>query len=90
MPASSDVTASVSLFGRDMNTYQYITTALKEFYSNPNYKSDFIERVVILDNEKTSATFLQFLEAELMVQAISYKIDSLKIMTELMIDEVNI
>ncbi|MDO5045707.1 hypothetical protein, partial [Campylobacter sp.] len=35
MPTSSDVTASVSIFGRDMSMYQYITSALREFYSNP-------------------------------------------------------
>ncbi|MGP1485528.1 MAG: hypothetical protein ACTTJC_05530 [Campylobacter sp.] len=90
MPTSTDVTASISLFGRDMSMYQFITVALKEFYSNPNYKSDFIQDIVIFDNEKTSATFLQFLQTELLVQTTLYPVETAKIMTQLMIDEVGI
>ena len=90
MPTSSDVTASVSLFGHDMSMYQHIITAIKEFYTNNNYKSDFIEQIIIFDNEKTSATFLQFLESELLVQTTSYTINSLEIMTSLMIEEINL
>ncbi|WP_172200012.1 hypothetical protein [Campylobacter sp. RM16188] len=90
MPNSSDVTASVSIFGRDMSMYQYITSALREFYSNPLYESDFIEQIIIFDNAKTSATFLHFLETELLVETSIYPINTLKLMTELMIDEAGI
>ena len=85
MPESTDVTASVSIFGRDMSMYRYISLALKEFYSNPLYEGDFIENVVIFDaTERTSATFLHYLENELLVKTAVYPVDTLKTMTELM------
>lgn len=85
MPESTDVTASVSIFGRDMSMYRYISLALKEFYSNPLYDGDFIENVVIFDaTERTSATFLHYLENELLVKTAVYPVDTLKTMTELM------
>ena len=87
MPASKDVAASVSIFGRDMSMYQYIARSLKEFYINPAYESDFLERIVVFDNAKTSATFLHYLEAELLVETAVYPVNTLKMMTELMIDE---
>ena len=85
MPESTDVTASVSIFGRDMSMYGYISLALKEFYTNPLYESDFIEDVVIFDaTERTSATFLHYLQNELLVKTAVYPVDTLKTMTELM------
>ena len=88
MPASTDVATSVSIFGRDMSMYGYISLALKEFYTNPLYESDFIEDVVIFDaTERTSATFLHYLQNELLVKTEVYPVDTQKIMTELMIKE---
>ena len=88
MPASTDVATSVSIFGRDMSMYGYISLALKEFYTNPLYESDFIEDVVIFDaTERTSATLLHYLQNELLVKTEVYPVDTQKIMTELMIKE---
>ncbi|QCD52046.1 hypothetical protein [Campylobacter sp. RM16192] len=87
MPVSKDVAASVSIFGRDMSMYQYIVNTLKDFYLNPMYDGDFIEQIVIFDNIKTSATFLHYLETELMVETAAYPVNTLKMMTELMMSE---
>ena len=85
MPESTDVTASVSIFGRDMSIYHYISLALKEFYTNPLYEGDFIENVVIFDaTQRTSATFLHYIENELLVKTAVYPVNTLKTMTELM------
>ena len=85
MPESTDVTASVSIFGRDMSIYRYISLALKEFYTNPLYEGDFIENIVIFDaTERTSATFLHYIENELLVKTAVYPVSTLKTMTELM------
>lgn len=90
MPTSSDVATSVSIFGRDMSVFRYISSTLKEFYSNPLYKSDFIESVVIFDNAKVSGTFLQYLQTELVVETAVYPVNTLKLMNEIMIDEVRL
>ncbi|MBR8462066.1 hypothetical protein KDD93_04400 [Campylobacter sp. faydin G-24] len=90
MPASADVAKSVAIFGRDMSMFRYITMAIKEYYHNPIYKGDFIEQVIILDNTKISATFMQFLQSELFVETSVYPINTLEIMNELMISEIKI
>ncbi|WP_169784078.1 hypothetical protein [Campylobacter curvus] len=88
MPASTNVEKSVAIFGRDMSMFSYITAAMKEFYQNPIYDGDFIEQVVIFENTKTSATFVQYLQAELFVETSVYPINTLHIMNELMQKEI--
>ncbi|MCD8212725.1 MAG: hypothetical protein LUC34_01500 [Campylobacter sp.] len=88
MPTSTNVEKSVAVFGRDMNMFSYITAAIKEFYNNPIYESDFIEQVVIFENTKTSATFVQYLQSELFVETSVYPINTLEIMNELMQKEI--
>lgn len=90
MPASSDVAASVNIFGRDMSMYRYISSAIKEFYTNPNFNGDFIEEIIIFDTSKTSATFLQYIQTELLVQTSVETIDTLKNMNELMYEEIKL
>ncbi|MBE2983998.1 hypothetical protein CCAL9344_07790 [Campylobacter sp. RM9344] len=90
MPVSQDVEKSVALFGRDMNTFEYILSAIKEFYNNPLYDADFIEQIIVFDNTKTSATFLQYLESELLVETSVYPINTLEIMNELMYEEIKL
>lgn len=90
MPASNNVAASVTIFGRDMNMFKYITTAIKEFYKNPLYNGTFVEQIIIFDNAKTSATFLQYLQSELLVETAVYPVDTLHIMNDLMYEELAI
>ncbi|MGG7073488.1 hypothetical protein U5B43_04380 [Campylobacter sp. 9BO] len=90
MPASSDVAVSVTIFGKDMNMFKYITSAIKEFYKNPLYNGSFVEQVIIFDNAKTSATFLQYLQAELLVETAVYPVDTLHIMNDLMYEELQL
>ncbi|MCR4942775.1 MAG: hypothetical protein K5978_08320 [Campylobacter sp.] len=90
MPESNDVDMSVTIFGRDMNLYKYIQTAIKEYYNNPIYNADFVENIVIYDNEKISATFLQYLQAELFVETEVIQIETLHIMNDLMCEEIEL
>jgi len=88
MPASVDVGRSVEIFGRDMNMFSYIKAAIAEFYANPLYEGDFIEQIIVLDEDKTSATFLQYLQSELLVEASAHPIKTLEVMNELMMKEI--
>lgn len=90
MPESSDVAASVAIFGRDMSIFSYITTAIKEFYHNPIYKGSFIDEIVIFDNAHVSATFLQYLQAELFVEASVQTVNTAKLINDLMVKDIDL
>lgn len=90
MPTSSNVEKSVAIFGRDMKMFDYIAKAMKEFYENPIYSGDFIEQIIVFENTKTSATFLQYLQSELFVETSSYPINTNHIMNEIMQEEITL
>lgn len=82
--ASSDVATSVAIFGRDMSVFSHITAAISEYYSNPIYNAKFLEKIVIFENSKTSATFLQYLQSELFLETQVFSVNSAKQINELM------
>lgn len=88
MPNSSNVAASVAIFGRDMSIFSYITTAIREFYHNPNYKGNFIDKIIIFDSARVSATFLQYLHSELLIQAEVRPVATAQLINELMQKEI--
>lgn len=90
MPASASVEKSVTIFGRDMSLFSYIKAAIAEFYQNPLYGGDFVEQVIVFDNAKTSATFLQYLQTELLVETSVYPVSTLELMNDLMVEEIGI
>jgi len=90
MPTSTNVEKSVAIFGRDMKMFDYIAMAMKEFYKNPLYCGDFIEQIIVFENTKTSATFLQYLQSELFVETSSYPINTNHIMNEIMQEEITL
>ena len=88
MPVSTNVEKSVAIFGYDMKMFDYIVKAVKEFYENPLYGGDFIEQIVVFENTKTSATFLQYLQSELLVETSVYPVNTNHIMNEIMQEEI--
>ena len=88
MPASTNVEKSVAIFGYDMKMFDYIVKAVKEFYENPLYSGDFIEQIIVFENTKTSATFLQYLQSELLVETSVYPVNTNHIMNEIMQEEI--
>ena len=88
MPASTNVEKSVAIFGYDMKMFDYIVKAVKEFYENPLYGGDFIEQIIVFENTKTSATFLQYLQSELLVETSVYPVSTNHIMNEIMQEEI--
>ena len=88
MPVSTNVEKSVAIFGYDMKMFDYIVNAVKEFYENPLYGGDFIEQIIVFENTKTSATFLQYLQSELLVETSVYPVNTNHIMNEIMQEEI--
>lgn len=85
-----NITNSISIFGRDMKVYEYIVSAIEEYYSNKLYEAKFIEKIVFFNNAKISRTFLSYLESQLLVKIENYDINTIEIMNNLMIKEINI
>lgn len=85
-----NIEKSVSIFGRDMKIYKYIQTAIDEFYTNKIYDSSFIEKIVFFDNANISKTFLSYLENEIFMQIECYPVNTLEIMNNIMIKEINL
>jgi len=90
MPTSTNVEKSVAIFGRDMKMFDYIAKAMKEFYENQIYSGDFIEQIIVFENTKTSATFLQYLQSELFVETSTYPVNTSHIMNEIMQEEITL
>jgi len=49
---------------------------------------DFIEQIIVFENTKTSATFLQYLQSELLVETSVYPVNTNHIMNEIMQEEI--
>ncbi|WP_089182814.1 hypothetical protein [Campylobacter sputorum] len=81
---------SISIFGRDMKAYEYIVSAIDEYYSNSLYDAKFLEKIVFFNNTKMSKTFLSYIESQLLLKIENYDINTIEIMNNLMIKEINI
>lgn len=86
----SSIKNDLSDFGDDMQMCSYIFMSLKEFYDNPLYKGNFIDEIVIFDNENISSAVLSYIENEIFLEPRLVQIDTLELMNELMRKELNI
>jgi hypothetical protein len=67
--------SDLELYGRDILIYKYLTSSLKEFYSNPLYSSSFIDTVVIYDGYEVSSELIGMIEDELLMDIEMNKIN---------------
>ena len=80
--------SDIELYGRDMEVYKYLKAALKEYYHNPIYKSDFLDEIVIYDSYEMSVEMIDIIENELYMDLRMHKIDVAEIMCDMAIGEV--
>lgn len=73
-----------------MKAYEYIVSAIDEYYSNSLYDAKFLEKIVFFNNTKMSKTFLSYIESQLLLKIENYDINTIEIMNNLMIKEINI
>lgn len=74
---------SLNTFSLDMQIFEYINSAIKEFYDNEVYESDFINNIIMFEHEKSSKAMHSYIESELLLKPIVYKIDVFKEMLKL-------
>ncbi len=78
----------IELYGRDLEIYKFLNKALKEYYQNEIYESDFIEQAVIFDAYDMSQEMMQSFEEDLMLDLKVHKIDIGEVVNNLSIKEV--
>ena len=59
-------TDELEIFGRDLKTFSYIKSSIDEFYTQGN--NDFINKIVIYDNENISTEVIDFIENDLLLE----------------------
>ncbi|WP_024954262.1 hypothetical protein [Sulfurospirillum arcachonense] len=79
--------SNLELFGRDILLYKYLNTSLQEFYKNPLYKSNFIEKVVIFDGYEISSELIEMIEDELLMDIEMNKININEVVCDMSIKE---
>jgi len=81
------VESNLELFGRDILIYKYLTSSLKEFYKNPLYKSNFIEKIIIYDGYEVSNELIDMIENDLLMDIEMHKINISEIVCDISIKE---
>jgi hypothetical protein len=79
---------NLELFGRDVLVYKYLSSSIREFYTNHLYESDFIKKVVIYDGYEISTDLVDMIENELMMEIEIDKIDINEKLCDMSIKEV--
>ncbi|WP_139452706.1 hypothetical protein [Campylobacter armoricus] len=81
---------SLENFSSDMKMIEYIISSVKEFYQNPLYENNFLEEIIIFDEESFSHTSLDYLENELFIKPKVELVDTLNLMNELMVKDLKL
>ncbi|WP_300702826.1 hypothetical protein [uncultured Campylobacter sp.] len=90
MQYTSSAKINLGDFSNDMQMCSYIFMSIKEFYNNPLYKGNFIDDIVLYDNENISNAVLSYIESELFLKPKLVQIDTLELMNELMRKELKV
>jgi hypothetical protein len=78
----------IALYGRDLHIFKFLSRALKEYYNNPVYESDFLEKMVIFDGYDMSKEIVASLEDDLYLDLEMHKVDVNEVVCNLCIGEV--
>lgn len=81
--------SDIELYGRDIKIYKFINRALREYYGNALYESDFISKMIIFDGYDMSQEILQSIENELFLSLEMYKINVSEIVCDISVKEAN-
>ncbi len=79
---------SVHFFAKDERYIKYLNAAIKEFYSNELYDSDFIEDVKIYDDNSMSQDIIDYMENQLLLNVSLEKVNIKNAVIELAAKEV--
>jgi len=78
----------IELYGRDLEIYKFLNRALKEYYKNEIYESDFVEEAVIFDAYDMSHEMIDSIENDLLLDLQMHKIDIGETVCDLSVKEI--
>ncbi len=78
----------IELYGRDLEIYKFLNKALKEYYKNDIYESDFVEQAIIFDAYDMSQEMVESIENDLLLDLQMHKIDISEIICNLSVKEI--
>lgn len=81
---------NIETLGLDMMVFDYINNAIAEFYSNNAYDSDFINNIVIFEHDKSSKAMHAYIENELMIKPMVYKVDIFDKMLRMSVEDLGV
>lgn len=84
-----DEESELGNFTGDMKMCEYIIDAVKEFYDNELYESEFLEKIILYSENKVSKTALSFLENELFIKPKQELVNTMEIMQDIMLAELS-
>ncbi|MCK9473795.1 hypothetical protein [Sulfurimonas sp.] len=84
-----EVDISTEGFNEDYQRFSLIQSALKTFYKDPKYESQFIETIYIADGARVSSDLKSYLEEEMFLNVYVRKIDLGVVLCEMAKAEVN-
>ncbi|WP_331774474.1 hypothetical protein [Sulfurospirillum sp. 1612] len=79
----------IELYGRDMKIYKFLSRALREYYDNPIYESDFVSKMVLFDGYEMSQEIIQSIENELFLSVDVHKINIGETICDMSVKEAN-
>lgn len=84
---NNDDDSDLKDFAQYMKMCEYIVDAVKEYYENELYDSEFIEDILLCSEAKLPKTATQFLENELFIKPRQELVSTLSLMQSIMIGE---
>ncbi|MFK5882549.1 MAG: hypothetical protein QM482_10110 [Sulfurospirillum sp.] len=78
----------IELYGRDLEIYKFLNKALREYYKNEIYESDFLEQTVIFDTYDMSQEMMESIENDLLLDLQMHKVDISEIVCDLSVKEI--
>ncbi len=81
--------SGIELYGRDIKIYKFLSRAIREYYENPLYESDFVSKMVIYDDYEMSQEIVQSIKNELFLSLEIHKVNMGETVCDMSIKEVN-
>lgn len=81
---------TLELYGRDMLIYKYLERSINEFYRNPLYESDFLEKIVFYDGFEMSTDLIDMVETELMLNIEIHKLNIGEVVCDISIKDAKV
>ncbi len=88
-PSMDDVDIDdIELYGRDLEIYKFLNKALKEYYKNDIFQSDFVEEAIIFDGYGMTQEMMDSIENDLLLDLGMHKIDVAEVVCDLSVRDI--